>query len=46
VRGANGGSGYAVPLRVIPARGQVTDDSLESPNKESCDVLHDDVSWS
>lgn len=43
VRGANGGSRNAVPLRVIPARGQVSENSPESSSKESCDVLHDDV---
>jgi hypothetical protein len=46
VRGANGGSGYAIPLRVIPARGQVSENSPESSSKESCDVLHDDVAGS
>jgi hypothetical protein len=44
VRGANGRSRNAVPLRVIPERGQVGDDVLESSTKESCDVLHEDVS--
>jgi hypothetical protein len=42
VRGADGGSGNAIPLRVIPARGQLTEYPPESANKESCDVLHDD----
>jgi hypothetical protein len=35
VRGANGRSRYAVPLRVIPARGQVSENTSESPTKES-----------
>jgi hypothetical protein len=46
VRGAEGGSRYAVPLRVIPARGQVPDNSAKSSSKESCDVFHDDVAGS
>jgi hypothetical protein len=50
VRGAKGGSRKAIPLRVIPARGQPSENfaeqfsSLES--KESCDVLHDDIAGS
>jgi hypothetical protein len=35
VRGANGRSWYAVPLRVIPARGQVSENTSESSSKES-----------
>jgi hypothetical protein len=46
VRGADGGSRYAVPLRVIPARGQVGDDISESGRKEPWDVLQQDDSWS
>jgi hypothetical protein len=46
VRGANGRSRYAIPFRVIPARGQVSENSPESSSKESWDVLHDDVSGS
>jgi hypothetical protein len=46
VRGANGASRDAVPLRVIPARGQVPENTLHSSSKESCDVLHDDVAGS
>jgi hypothetical protein len=46
VRGAKGRSGKAVPLRVIPERGQVSKHSPESSSKESCDVLHDDVAGS
>lgn len=46
VRRANGGSGYARPFEVIPARGQITGDSIESSNKERCDVFHDDESGS
>jgi len=46
VRGANGTSGYAVPLRVIPERGQVPENSAHSSSKQSCDVFHDDVAGS
>jgi hypothetical protein len=46
VRGTNGCRWYAVPLRVIPDRGQVSENSLKPPSKQSCDVLHDDVSRS
>jgi hypothetical protein len=46
VRGAKGTSRYAVPLRVIPERGQVSKHSPESSSKESWDVLHQDVSGS
>jgi hypothetical protein len=48
VRGANGRSRYAVPVRVIPARGQVGEDPAPSVgvSKESCDVLHEHVSGS
>jgi hypothetical protein len=42
MRGANGGSWYAVPDRVIPARGQVSDDFAHASSKEGCDVFHDD----
>jgi hypothetical protein len=43
VRGTDGGSRYAVPLRVIPERGQVPEYVSEpsvSP-KEPWDVLHE-----
>jgi hypothetical protein len=46
VRGANGGSGYAVPPRIIPERGQVSENVSKSSTKESCDVFHDDVAGS
>ena len=39
VRGANGGSWYAVPFRVIPARGQVTENAAKPVSKESWDVF-------
>jgi len=46
VRGANSGSGYAVPLRIQPERGQISENSVKPPNKECCDVLHDDEAGS
>jgi len=46
VRGTNGGSRYAMPFRIKPERGQVSENSSKSPPKQSCDVLHDDVAWS
>jgi hypothetical protein len=46
VWGTNGGSWYAVPFRIKPERGQVSENSLKAPSKQSCDVLHDDVAWS
>jgi hypothetical protein len=44
VSGANGGSRDAIPFRVIPARGQVPENSTHPPTKQSWNVLHDDVS--
>jgi hypothetical protein len=35
VRGVNGASGYAVPFRVIPALGQIAENSAHSSSKES-----------
>lgn len=47
VRGAKGRSRKAVPLRVIPARGQVSENTSKPlVTSESWDVLHDDVSGS
>jgi hypothetical protein len=46
VRGTEGGSGYAIPFRVIPARGQVAEYAVKSPSKECCHVLHEDVAGS
>jgi hypothetical protein len=40
------GSSNAAILRVIPERGQVAENSSHAASKESCDVLHDDVSGS
>jgi hypothetical protein len=46
VRGTNGGSWYAMPLRIIPERGQVSENVSKPSTKQSCDVFHDDVEWS
>jgi len=46
VRGAKGCSGNTVPFRVIPERGQITDDDVESAVLQGWDVLHDDVAGS
>ena len=42
VRGADGGRWYAVPFRIVPARGQLPENAVEPSSKQSCDVLHDD----
>jgi hypothetical protein len=34
------------PLRIEPERGQVSENSLDPPSKDSCDVLQEDVSGS
>jgi hypothetical protein len=46
VRGADGGSGYAVPLRVIPDLGQVAEYVSQPSSKQAWDVLQDRVSGS
>lgn len=46
VRGANARRRDAVPPSVVPERGQVAENAVQSSRKESCDVFHDDVSWS
>src|SRR6185312_4091420 len=46
VRRTNGGSWYAMPLRIKPERGQVSENSVKPPSKEHRDVLHDDVEGS
>jgi hypothetical protein len=38
----NGGRWNALPLRVIPDLGQVSENSPNSLSKQSCDVFHDD----
>jgi len=42
VRGADGRRRNTVPLRIVPARGKVSENSLQPPSKERCHVLHDD----
>jgi hypothetical protein len=42
VRGADGGCGNAIPRRIVPARGKVTEHDVESPAAEDGDVLDDD----
>lgn len=44
--GANVGSWYAMPLSVIPERGQVIEDTSKSSNKEGWRVFQDDKTWS
>lgn len=46
VASANGGRWYAVPLRIVPERGQISENSAKPPTKQRCDVLHDDVAGS
>jgi hypothetical protein len=41
MRGTNGRCRYAVPLSIKPERGQVSENSSESPNSESIDVFHE-----
>jgi hypothetical protein len=41
MRGTNGRRRDARPLRVIPHRGQVPENSIESPNKQPWDVFHE-----
>jgi hypothetical protein len=43
VRCANTGCGYAVPLRVIPERGQVPENGSDASPEKRGDILHDDV---
>jgi hypothetical protein len=46
MRRTNGGSRYAIPLRIKPERGQVAENSSKSANSEGIDVFHEDVSRS
>jgi len=43
---ANCGRWYAIPFRIEPERGQVSENVSKPPSKQSCDVFHDDVSGS
>jgi hypothetical protein len=44
VRCANVGSWYAVPLRIIPERGQGSENVCKPSTKQCCDVFQDNVS--
>jgi hypothetical protein len=46
VRGTNGCRWDAVPFRIVPARGQVSENSAESPASEGGNVLHENVARS
>jgi hypothetical protein len=46
VRSAGVGSSYKAPRRVVPQRGKVSEDDVESENKVVCDVLQDDETGS
>jgi hypothetical protein len=41
VRGADGGSRYAIPRRIIPARGQVAENGSHPETKQAWNVFHD-----
>jgi hypothetical protein len=43
VRGADGRRRNAIPFRIVPARGQISENAVDSSSKESCDVLHEDA---
>jgi hypothetical protein len=45
VRGANGGSWYAMPLRIIPERGQGSENVSEPASKERCDIFQQHSAW-
>jgi hypothetical protein len=46
VRRANGASWYAVPFRIIPERGQGSENGIQPSRKQRSDVLQDDEAWS
>jgi len=46
VRGADGGSWDAIPSRIVPARGQVSENLSEPSRRESWRVFHEDVARS
>jgi hypothetical protein len=45
VRCAKVGSWYAVPFRIIPERGQGSENVCKPSTKQCCDVFQDDISW-
>jgi hypothetical protein len=42
VRGANGGSGYTVPLRIIPERSEAPEDGIQSARAKGAGIFDDD----
>jgi hypothetical protein len=46
VRGTNGARRYAMPFRVMPDLGQVSENSAQPSTKQRCHVLHDRVARS
>jgi hypothetical protein len=42
MRGAKGARWNAVPFSIVPALGQVSENSAKPPNKETWYVLHED----
>jgi hypothetical protein len=46
MRGTNGGSWYAMPLRIIPERGQRPENSVQPSSKQPCHVLQHNRSGS
>ena len=42
VRSANGGSGYTVPLRIVPDRSERPEHLVQSARAKGCDVFADD----
>src|SRR5690606_17891347 len=46
VIGANGCRRNAIPFRIIPARGQVSEYDVQPSRKQRCDVFHEHVSGS
>jgi hypothetical protein len=46
VEGTSGGRREHLPFRIVPEGGQVPENPAHPPNKDRCDVLHEDVSGS
>lgn len=46
VTGADGRSGYAIPERIIPERGQISENRSKPSTKQRWDIFHDDDSGS
>ena len=43
VRCSDIGSSKTIPLCIVPARGKVSEDSVETANSESCDIFNEHV---